>query len=139
MNSVGSTPNLVDTAEPTQALPHSGFCPVNLAQPMKTVLVHSTDPPGLPMPLSPDPADRRELLDPPPRQLQARMAQPAAREDALRQAPGRPVLMLRPAPVKVGSTLGQAVAYTVTHVLVEWENDGGHDARWLASWLVRRL
>jgi hypothetical protein len=47
--------------------------------------------------------------------------------------------MLRPAPVKVGSTTGHAVAYTVTHVLVEWENDAGRDARWLASWLVRRL
>ncbi|WP_455836775.1 hypothetical protein [Pseudarthrobacter siccitolerans] len=91
------------------------------------------------MPLSPDPAERLELLDPPPQQLPALMAQSAAREDALRQAPGRPVLMLRSAPVKVGSTLGHAVAYTVTHVLVEWENDGGRDARWLASWLVRRL
>jgi hypothetical protein len=47
--------------------------------------------------------------------------------------------MLRPARVKVGSTVGQAIAYTVTHVLVEWEDDGGPDARWLASWLVRRL
>jgi hypothetical protein len=91
------------------------------------------------MPLSPGPADRRELPDPLPKQLPGRMAQSTVREDALRQAPGMPVLMLRPAPVKVGSTVGHAIAYTVTHVLVEWENDGDHGARWLASWLVRRL
>ncbi|WP_306638106.1 MULTISPECIES: hypothetical protein [Micrococcaceae] len=47
--------------------------------------------------------------------------------------------MLRPAPVRVGSAIGHAVAYTVTHVLVEWANDGDRESRWLASWLVRRL
>ncbi|VXC40691.1 hypothetical protein ARTHRO9AX_30255 [Arthrobacter sp. 9AX] len=92
------------------------------------------------MPLSPDPTDRRTVLDPPPEQLlPVRLDHVGLREDALRQAPGRPVLMLRPAAVKVGSTVGHAIAYTVTHVLVEWENDGGPDVRWLASWLVRRL
>ncbi|MET1086040.1 MAG: hypothetical protein ABWY04_02795 [Arthrobacter sp.] len=91
------------------------------------------------MPLSPDPTDRRALLEPPPGHLPVRLSQSTLREDALRQAPGRPVLLLRPAPVKVGSTVGHAIAYTVTHVLVEWEDDGGPGARWLASWLVRRL
>jgi hypothetical protein len=91
------------------------------------------------MPLSPDPSDPRTLLEPPAHPLPVRLAQATPREEALRQAPGRPVLMLRPARVKVGSTVGQAIAYTVTHVLVEWEDDGGPDARWLASWLVRRL
>jgi hypothetical protein len=91
------------------------------------------------MPQSPDPADRHDLMDPLPKQLPASMAQSAMREEALRQAPGKPVLMLRPAPVRAGSTMGHAIAYTVTHVLVECANDGDHEGRWLASWLVRRL
>ncbi|MDQ0675816.1 hypothetical protein QFZ36_003377 [Pseudarthrobacter siccitolerans] len=91
------------------------------------------------MPLSPDPADRHEVLDRLSKQLPGCMAQSAIRDDALRQAPGRPILMLRPAPVRVGSAIGHAVAYTVTHVLVEWANDGDRESRWLASWLVRRL
>lgn len=32
-----------------------------------------------------------------------------------------------------------AVAYTVTHVLVEWYDDDRYHVRWEASWLVRRL
>jgi len=67
------------------------------------------------------------------------VAQSALIEDALRQAPGRPVVLLRPAAVKVRSLLGNALAYTVTHVLVEWDADGAHHARWEASWLVRRV
>jgi hypothetical protein len=91
------------------------------------------------MPLSPDSAEKRALLETLPQQLPGRVAQAAVRGDALQQAPGRPVLMLRPARVKVGSIIGLAIAYTVTHVLVEWDDGGGHDTRWVASWLVRRL
>ena len=64
---------------------------------------------------------------------------PQAREQALKEAPGRPVIMLRPAPVKVRSILGHAIAYTVTHVLVEWTTDEQYKVRWEASWLVRRV
>ena len=60
------------------------------------------------------------------------------REDALRRAPGKPIILLRPAPVRVRSLPAAAVAYTVTDVLVEWEGDGGYHLRWEASWLVRR-
>jgi hypothetical protein len=91
------------------------------------------------MPLSPDSAEKRALPDTLPRQLPGLAAQAAVPEGALRQAPGRPVLMLRPARVKAGSIVGLAIAYTVTHVLVEWDDGGKHDARWVASWLVRRL
>lgn len=91
------------------------------------------------MPLTPAPAEQQTLPDTLPRQLPGVLAQSTLRQDALQQAPGRPVLMLRPARVKVGSSIGLAMAYTVTHVLVEWDDDGNHDARWVASWLVRRL
>jgi len=60
------------------------------------------------------------------------------REEALRQAPGRPVVLLHPAAVKVRSIQGRAVAYTVTDVLVEWTEDSFYHLRWEASWLVRR-
>ncbi|MCU1515948.1 MAG: hypothetical protein JWQ75_669 [Pseudarthrobacter sp.] len=63
----------------------------------------------------------------------------AKREDALQQAPGVPVVLLRPAPVRVRSILAKAIAYTVTDVLVEWDGDDGYCVRWQASWLVRRL
>ncbi|MFF1254854.1 hypothetical protein ACFVYC_20495 [Pseudarthrobacter sp. NPDC058329] len=91
------------------------------------------------MPLSPDSVEKPALLDTLPQQVPRQVAQAAVREDALRQAPGRPVLMLRPARVKSGSIIGLAIAYTVTHVLVEWDDGGGNDVRWVASWLVRRL
>ena len=68
-----------------------------------------------------------------------KMCRSEARELALRQAPGRPVLVLRPVPVTVRSVPGHALAYTVTHVLVEWDSDGGYDLRWEASWQVKRL
>ena len=64
---------------------------------------------------------------------------PQAREHALGQAPGKPVILLRPAPVKVRSIVGNAIAYTVTHVLVEWDTDGEYNVRWEATCLVRRL
>lgn len=64
---------------------------------------------------------------------------PQARKHALEEAPGRPVVMLRPAPVRVRSSIGRAIAYTVTHVLVEWDADGQYNVRWEASWLVRRV
>jgi hypothetical protein len=61
------------------------------------------------------------------------------REEALRHAPGNPVRLLRPAPVKVRSLRANAVAYTVTDVLVEWDGISGYHLRWEASWLVRRV
>ena len=64
---------------------------------------------------------------------------PLARKHALELAPGRPVILLRPAPVKVRSIIGSAIAYTVTHVLVEWDSDGEYNVRWEATWLVRRV
>jgi hypothetical protein len=64
---------------------------------------------------------------------------PQARTHALEEAPGKPVIMLRPAPVKVRSIPGIAIAYTVTHVLVESDNDGQYNVRWQANWLVRRV
>ena len=64
---------------------------------------------------------------------------PQARKHALEEAPGRPVIMLRPAPVRVRSSIGTAIAYTVTHVLVEWDTDGEYNVRWEATWLVRRV
>lgn len=58
--------------------------------------------------------------------------------EALRQAPGMPIVLLRPEPVKVRSDQVNALAYTVTDVLVEWDVDGGYHLRWEASWLIRR-
>lgn len=69
--------------------------------------------------------------------LQTLIAQ--TREQALHDAPGRPVIMLRPVPVRVRSVIGNAIAYTVTHVLVEWETEDGHHVRWEANWLVHRV
>ncbi|MDJ0456519.1 hypothetical protein AB0284_12815 [Pseudarthrobacter phenanthrenivorans] len=60
------------------------------------------------------------------------------RQEALHQAPGRAVVLLRPAPVKVRSLRAAAVAYTVTDVLVEWDDNGSYHLRWEASWLVHR-
>ncbi|GGH92299.1 hypothetical protein GCM10007170_10530 [Arthrobacter liuii] len=60
------------------------------------------------------------------------------REEALQHAPGRPIVLLGPAPIRVRSIHGNAVAYTVTDVLVEWDGDAGYHLRWVASWLVRR-
>jgi len=61
------------------------------------------------------------------------------REDALRQAPGRPVILLNPTPVTVRSLAATAIAYTVTDVLVEWDGNGAYHVRWEASWLVRKV
>jgi hypothetical protein len=60
------------------------------------------------------------------------------RNEALQDAPGRPIVLLHPAPVRVRSFAAAAVAYTVTDVLVEWDGDTGYHLRWEASWLVRR-
>ena len=49
------------------------------------------------------------------------------------------MVLLRPAPVQVRSIQATALAYTVTHVLVEWEGDVAYQPRWEASWLVRRM
>lgn len=91
------------------------------------------------MPLSPDSAEKHTLPDALPQQLPGLVVQSTLRQDALQQTPGWPVLMVRPARVKMGSIIGLAMAYTVTHVLVEWDDDGNHYARWVASWLVCRL
>ena len=77
------------------------------------------------------------LQVPLPRQVQDRDDE-SARDEALRQAPGRPVVMLCPVPVTVRAMPGCALAYTVTHVLVECLCDGCCLLRWEAGWLVRR-
>jgi hypothetical protein len=61
------------------------------------------------------------------------------REEALQDAPGRPVIMIRPAPVRVRSITAYAIAYTVTHVLVEWHTEDAHHVRWEANCLVHRV
>lgn len=61
------------------------------------------------------------------------------RDEALRQAPGRPIILLRPAPVTVRSMPANALAYTVTDVLIEWDADMDYHLRWEASWLVHRV
>lgn len=48
-------------------------------------------------------------------------------------------MVLRPVPVRVRSERGNAIAYTVTHVLVEWDTDGEYFVKWEASWQVKRL
>jgi hypothetical protein len=60
-------------------------------------------------------------------------------KEALRQAPGIPVVLLRPANVKVRAIRATALAYTVTHILVEWDGSSGYHLRWEASWLIRRF
>lgn len=62
----------------------------------------------------------------------------AACQHALLRAPGLPVILICPALVTVRSLSAQAIAYTVTHVLVEWVVAGESYARWEASWLVRK-
>lgn len=47
------------------------------------------------------------------------------------------MILLRPATVQVRSIIGNAIAYKVTHVLVEWETDGEYGVRWEANCLVR--
>lgn len=66
------------------------------------------------------------------------MRRRAALEWALTHAPGA-VTRIPPVPVKVRVIEGQAVAYTPTHVLVEWEKYGGWHCRWEAKWQVRRV
>ncbi|WP_457950209.1 hypothetical protein ACTAQI_06260 [Pseudarthrobacter sp. alpha12b] len=61
------------------------------------------------------------------------------RQEALRHAPGRPIVLLRPAPVTVRARRANAVAYTVTDVLIEWDSDADYHLRWEASWLVHRV
>ncbi|WP_152642606.1 hypothetical protein [Pseudarthrobacter chlorophenolicus] len=72
-------------------------------------------------------------------QSPGRRTRTALREEALTQAPGRPVMMLRPAPVKVRAAFGSAIAYTVTHILVEMDVNGPYSVRWEPGWLVHRL
>jgi hypothetical protein len=63
----------------------------------------------------------------------------AEREDALRRAPGRPVILIRPVPVKARFAAGHVIAYTITHVLVETKTDGRYNVRWEISWQVKRV
>jgi hypothetical protein len=90
------------------------------------------------MPLSPDHADKGDVPALLP-QRSAPMTPEPARDQALTEAPGKAVVMLRPAPVKVRAMTCLAVAYTVTHVLVEWYDAGRYHVRWEAAWLVRKL
>ncbi|KSU77763.1 hypothetical protein GA0061083_1668 [Pseudarthrobacter enclensis] len=68
-----------------------------------------------------------------------RRARSALRDDALRESPGRAVVVLHPVPVRVRATAGLAIAYTVTHVLVESDGDGPYSVQWEPSWLVHRF
>ncbi len=61
------------------------------------------------------------------------------KEAALRQAPGVAISTLRPVPVRVRAAAGSAIAYTVTHVLVESEDDGVYEVTWQPNWLVHRM
>ncbi|TLM86418.1 hypothetical protein FDW83_01280 [Pseudarthrobacter sp. NamE2] len=90
------------------------------------------------MPLSPD-RDNKQAVFPQLPQLLVPGIQKITTDEALRQAPGTPVVMLRPVPVRVRGATGYAIAYTVTHVLVAGPSDGGYQAWWEASWLVRKL
>lgn len=90
------------------------------------------------MPLSPDHAGRAAALPPLPRSVDPDSPE-AAVEVALLQAPGQPIVMLRPSPVRVRGVTGRAIAYTVTHVLIERPGTGENRLRWESSWLVRRL
>jgi hypothetical protein len=67
------------------------------------------------------------------------MNRSAMREHALEQAPGRLVVVAAPVTVKVRSVAGKAIAYTVTHVLVERDADGEYGVRWEANWQVKRV
>lgn len=89
------------------------------------------------MPLSAGTGKTIGLLVPLPRQ-EHDLGDESARDEALRQSPGRPVVLLRPVPVMVRAMPGCALAYTVTHVLVECLCDGCYRLRWEASWLVRK-
>ncbi|WP_411373338.1 hypothetical protein ACLH0K_09205 [Arthrobacter sp. MPF02] len=90
------------------------------------------------MPLSPDRDDKQAVFPQLPQFLVPGIRR-ITTDEALRQAPGAPVVMLRPVPVRVRGATGYAIAYTATHVLVSGPSDGGYRASWEASWLVRRL
>lgn len=60
-------------------------------------------------------------------------------EAALSQAPGVAISMLRPVPVTVRGAAGSAIAYTVTHVLVERGDNGVREVTWQPNWLVHRV
>jgi|GEM_PF-4331978 len=90
------------------------------------------------MPQSPYLEDQSTSLSILPRSP-GRRTPSALREEALTHAPGRPVLMRRPAPVKVRAVIGSAIAYTVTHILVEQDGNGPYSVRWEPGWLVHRL
>lgn len=63
----------------------------------------------------------------------------AHRENALRYAPDQPVTRIQPTPVRVHAITGHAIAYTPTHVLVEWEAWGEWHVRWETKWQVWRV
>lgn len=66
------------------------------------------------------------------------MRRRAALDGALARAPG-PVTRIPPVSVKVRAIEGKAIAYTPTHVLVEWVRYGEYHVRWEAKWQVRRV
>ncbi len=67
------------------------------------------------------------------------MRREATREDALRRPPSGVVTRIEPVPVRVRAITGEAIAYTATHVLVEWVRWGEHHVRWEESGQVERL
>lgn len=63
----------------------------------------------------------------------------AVREDALRRPPSGVVTQIEPVRVRVRAVVGEAIAVTGSHVLVEWVRWGEHHVRWEENWQVHRL
>ena len=67
------------------------------------------------------------------------MRRTAVRDDALRRPPSGVVTRIDPVRVRVRAIEGDAIAYTATHVLVEWVKCGEHHVRWEVSGQVTRI
>jgi hypothetical protein len=61
----------------------------------------------------------------------------AAVEHALRSR--ECVTRIQPTPVTVRVITGNAIAYTATQVLIEWEAYGDYHVRWEDKWQVKRV
>lgn len=66
------------------------------------------------------------------------MRRAAVRDHALLRPPGK-VTRIPPTPVRVRVITGNAIAYTPTHVLVEWEAHGEYHVRWEEKWQVKKV